>query len=125
MLNRSHPLTHLRPAARLTARLARFSVQALLIVTAVVDATLAYALDRELAEAGEFSTMLWLMFWMLLPVVLITVASLLWSWLLRRQVAHRTRQLQRELGERQQAEAALRESEGRFRDVTEAASDWI
>ena len=56
---------------------------------------------------------------------LITVAALLWSWLLRRQVAQRTRQLQRELSERQQVEAALRESEARFRDVTEAASDWI
>ncbi len=45
--------------------------------------------------------------------------------LLRRQVAQRTRQLQRELNERRQVEAALRESEARFRDVTEAASDWI
>ncbi len=125
MLNRSRLLTHPRPATRLTAGLARFSVWTLLIVTALVGATLAYALDQEPVETGEFSTMLRLTFWMLLPVALITVASLLWSWLLRRKVAHRTRQLQRELGERQQAEAALRESEGRFRDVTEAASDWI
>ncbi len=125
MLNRSRLLTHPRPATRLTAGLARFSVWTLLIVTALVGATLAYALDQEPVKIGEFSTMLRLTFWMLLPVALITVASLLWSWLLRRKVAHRTRQLQRELGERQQAEAALRESEGRFRDVTEAASDWI
>lgn len=74
---------------------------------------------------NEWPALLRMIFWFLAPVVLITVASLLWSWLLRQRVIHRTRQLHRELGERQQAEAALRESEGRFRDVTEAASDWI
>ena len=76
-------------------------------------------------DMNEWLTLLHITFWLLIPIVLITIASLLWSWLLRRRVAHRTRQLQRELSERQQAEAALRESEGRFRDVTEAASDWI
>ena len=40
-------------------------------------------------------------------------------------MAQRTGQLQQEGNDRQQAEAALRESEARFRDVTEAASDWI
>jgi PAS domain S-box-containing protein len=54
-----------------------------------------------------------------------TVAALLWSGLLQRQVALKTRQLQQELDERRQAEAALRASELWFRDVTEAASDWI
>ena len=86
-------------------------------------------LDRWLGAAGpetsEFEVMLRYTVWLLMPLGLITVAALLWSWLLRRQVAQRTRQLQRELNERQQVEAALRESEARFRDVTEAASDWI
>jgi len=63
--------------------------------------------------------------WMLPALAAVTLIALLWSWLLGRQMAQRTRQLQRELSERQQAEAALRESESRFRDVTEAASDWI
>jgi PAS domain S-box-containing protein len=121
MLNRSRLVTR----SLVTAWLARFFVWALLIITAVVGTTLAYDLGQESVDAGELPMMLRLTFWTLFPVVLITVASLLWSWLLRRRVAHRTRQLQRELGERQQAEAALRESEGRFRDVTEAASDWI
>lgn len=64
-------------------------------------------------------------FWTLFPLAAVTIIALLWSWLLQRQVAQRTRQLQRELSERQQIEAALRESESRLRDVTEAASDWI
>ncbi|MCB1820284.1 MAG: PAS domain S-box protein [Candidatus Competibacteraceae bacterium] len=64
-------------------------------------------------------------FWISTPMALVVVISLIWSWMLHRRVLHRTRQMQRELSERQQAEAALRESEMRFRDVTEAASDWI
>jgi PAS domain S-box-containing protein len=72
-----------------------------------------------------FMAMLRYTFWMLFPLAVVTLVALLWSGLLRRQVAQRTRQLRRELSERQQAEAALRESESRFRDVTEAASDWI
>ncbi len=63
--------------------------------------------------------------WILAPLAAIAVAALLWSSLLRRRVAQRTRQLQQELNERRQVETALRESEARFRDVTEAASDWI
>ena len=63
--------------------------------------------------------------WMLIPITLLAVATLLWSWSQRRQAARRTRQLQRELNERRRVEMALRESEARLRDVTEAASDWI
>ena len=125
MLNRSRLLIRPPAAARLAAWLARFFVLALLIMTAIDGTTMAYEPGQEPVDTGELPMMLRLTFWTLLPVVLITVASLLWSWLLWQQVAHRTGQLQRELGERQQAEAALRESEGRFRDVTEAASDWI
>lgn len=119
MRNPSPLLPRPPPPTGLTAWLTRLFVLALLTLT-VIDAVADVAADTE-----ELPALLRMTFWLLLPVILITVASLLWSWLLRRRVAHRTQQLQRELGERQQAEAALRESEGRFRDVTEAASDWI
>ncbi len=75
-------------------------------------------------DMGSWTTLLPYL-WLLVLLAGIAVAALLWSWLLRRQVAQRTRQLQQELSERRQVEAALRESETRFRDVTEAASDWI
>ena len=59
------------------------------------------------------------------PLALLAAAALLWSWLLKRQVKQQTRELEYELNERRQAEKALRRSEAYFRDVTEAASDWI
>ncbi len=76
-------------------------------------------------ETGGFIVMLRHAVWLLIPLGMVAVAALLWSWVLGQQVAQRTRQLQQELHERRQAEAALRESETRFRDITEAASDWI
>ncbi|MCC9000104.1 MAG: PAS domain S-box protein, partial [Candidatus Contendobacter sp.] len=76
-------------------------------------------------ETGGFIVMLRHVVWLLVPLGVVAVAALLWSWVLGQQVAQRTRQLQQELHERRQAEAALRESETRFRDITEAASDWI
>ena len=76
-------------------------------------------------ETAGFTVMVRYVFWALIAVTVIAVAALLWSWLLGRRVAQRTRQLRRELSERRQVELALRESEARFRDVTEAASDWI
>lgn len=79
----------------------------------------------ETPQLSGFMGMLRYTFWMLFPLTAVTLLALLWLGLLRRQVAQRTRQLRRELSERRQAEAALRESESRFRDVTEAASDWI
>lgn len=63
--------------------------------------------------------------WVSVPMVLAVIVSLLWSWMMRQRITHRNQQMQRELTERLQVEAALRESEVRFRDVTEAASDWI
>ncbi|MFO1422192.1 MAG: PAS domain S-box protein [Candidatus Competibacteraceae bacterium] len=82
-------------------------------------------LDPARQEPEGFTGMLRYTLWLLVWLGVVAVAALLWSWLLRRQVAQRTRQLLRELSERQQVEVALRESEARFRDVTEAASDWI
>lgn len=63
--------------------------------------------------------------WILIPAVLVFAAVLAWSWLLYRKASSHAQQLQQELSERQRVEWALRESETRFRDVTEAASDWI
>ena len=95
------------------------------------------SVEREIAPDHEFSAstakpeanglvaMLRYTGWLLSMLGVITVAALSWSWLLRRQVAQRTLQLQQELAERRQVEIALRESEARLRDVTEAASDWV
>jgi len=44
---------------------------------------------------------------------------------LERRVANRTRALEDEIVERRQIEAELRNSEERFRDIAEAASDWF
>ena len=77
-------------------------------------------LGQESVDLRDFVTT-----WVLIPVTLLAVATLLWSWAQRGQAVRRTQQLQRELNERQRVERALRESEARFRDVTEAASDWI
>ena len=86
-------------------------------------------LDRWFGPAQQdthgFTALLRHAVWLLIPLGMITVIALSWSWLLQRQVTQRTQQLQRQLNERRQVEIALRESEARFRDVTEAASDWI
>ncbi|MDQ5908521.1 MAG: hypothetical protein QG599_612 [Pseudomonadota bacterium] len=124
MLNRTCFLSRSPPFAWL-AQLARWFLLASGFLITITGTVAAYESGQDQGATGELSPLLRLMFWALIPVMLVTVASLLWSWLLRQRVTHRTRQLQRELGERQQAEAALRESEGRFRDVTETASDWI
>ncbi len=79
---------------------------------------------REPTNHG-FKTMLPYAVGLLLALSVATITTLLWSGLLQRRVAQKTRQLQQELNERRQAEAALRASELRLRDVTEAASDWI
>jgi PAS domain S-box-containing protein len=63
--------------------------------------------------------------WALIPLTAMAIGVLIWSASLKRQVAQRTRALHQELMERRLAEQALRESEDRLKDVTEAASDWI
>ena len=57
----------------------------------------------------------------LLPLVVVTVGVLVWNRALKRQVAQRTRQLEGELVERQQAECSLRESESQLKAAKESA----
>lgn len=87
--------------------------------------TVAAATAETMPVLDQWPVLMEMAFLVLVLVLLIAAVLLLGYWLLQRRVAYHTRQLQRELSERRQAEAALRESEGRFRDVTEAASDWI
>lgn len=58
-------------------------------------------------------------------MAMLAFGALLWSGMLHRQVADRTRELRRQLAERREVEMALRKSEELFRDITEASSDWI
>lgn len=60
--------------------------------------------------------------WIFLPLLLLLAGALIWTWTMRTRVAQKTRELERELGERQRAEAALRDSEERFRWVFETAA---
>ena len=60
-----------------------------------------------------------------LALFALLVGSFLWSRSLRRQVASRTEVLAQEIAERTQAEAALRESEERFRLAAETANDVV
>ena len=101
---------------------AALSISVMLLLSIPVVAT---AQSAPTLASGEFADFVNFTLGMLLPIALLSIAPLLWSWMLRKQVALRTSELRRELNERQQAEAALRESESRLRDVTEAASDWI
>jgi len=45
--------------------------------------------------------------------------------LLEQRVKERTRELEKEIEQRRQAERAMRESESRFRDFTEVSADWV
>ena len=63
--------------------------------------------------------------WVLVPAGLVAAAVLVWVWLLRRQVAQRTRDLQVELAERRRAEQALGESHALLRAVVEGVPDAV
>ncbi len=60
-----------------------------------------------------------------LLAVLILSAVLAWNRILKRQVAERTRELATELGQRQQAEAAYRESERRIKSIVDNIVDGV
>ncbi|MBM3301709.1 MAG: transporter substrate-binding domain-containing protein, partial [Deltaproteobacteria bacterium] len=61
-----------------------------------------------------------------LSVVLLTIGGILtWNRTLRRQVEQRNAQLQQEFAERERAQAALRDSEERYRTLFEGSSDAI
>ncbi len=121
--------TPLRPSRLCRLRFYPQAWSAALLILLALTGGLALAdsggVHQESAVTPDFGMMVRYVFWALIAVTGVAVAALLWSWLLGRRVAQRTRQLQRELSERRQVELALRESETRFRDVTEAASDWI
>jgi PAS domain S-box-containing protein len=61
----------------------------------------------------------------LLPLLLLLAGTLFWSWSLRRNVFERTMELAREIGKRKQMEQKLRESEEKFRSISDSANDAI
>lgn len=63
--------------------------------------------------------------WILIPLAVLALGALGWSWTLRRQVLQRTAQLRSELAERQRAEQALRKSEEQYRRTVETAEEGI
>ncbi len=63
--------------------------------------------------------------WVFVPLLLLLGLAILWSWSLRRTVRIRTRDLSRELAERQKAQDALRTSEARFKTIFSSAAVGI
>ena len=61
-------------------------------------------------------------FLILLPIVLLLAGAVGWTWLLKRRVSQKTRELQKELAIRKRAEKALRESEKRLSQIIEGNS---
>ncbi len=60
-----------------------------------------------------------------LPLLALLLAVGVWTWTLSKRVRQRTREFRAELAERGAVEQALRESEGRFRALADAAPDGI
>lgn len=61
----------------------------------------------------------------ILPLLALATAAFLWFWSLKRQVRRRTSALDQELLECKRVEAALRESEERYRSILNASPDDI
>ncbi|WP_082464349.1 response regulator [Dethiosulfatarculus sandiegensis] len=88
-------------------------------------------LNRWLAASGDFKVPFWV-YWSLALVLLVALFFLMASVFLRKQVNKQTHDLKvekdnlkQEVGERIRAEQALRESEGRFRDIFDFSGDAI
>ncbi len=79
--------------------------------------TAAAAEERSLLEIVTIAA------WILVPLFLVLLLSLGWTWSLRRSVARSTIELRHELAERQRAEEGRRESDARFRRMAENAPD--
>ncbi|MBI1335933.1 MAG: transporter substrate-binding domain-containing protein [Phycisphaera sp.] len=63
--------------------------------------------------------------WAVLITMMLLLVVLAWSWSLKRRVDHHTTELKHKLEEHRRAEAALTESETRFRQMSEAAPTII
>lgn len=76
-------------------------------------------------ERIEYQRILTLLIVSLVPVALILLLVLLWSWSLRRQVTKKTVELNEELAQRKRAEQELRESEERNVAIVDAIPDLL
>lgn len=61
----------------------------------------------------------------LLPLLSLLAGTLFWSWSLKKKVFERTMELAKEIGERKRTEQKLRESEEKFRSISDSANDAI
>ena len=93
--------TPLRPSRLCRLRFYPQAWSAALLILLALTGGLALAdsggVHQESAVTPDFGMMVRYVFWALIAVTGVAVAALLWSWLLGRRVAQRTRQLQREL----------------------------
>jgi two-component system, cell cycle sensor histidine kinase and response regulator CckA len=107
------------------------------VLLGILDKGLASITDKEkrainrrwiiVREKGIFtSRAFWIAFAAGLAVITLSIAGVLvWNRTLSRVVRQRTSQLQQELTERRQVEAALRESEEKYRRIVDTASEGI
>jgi len=76
-------------------------------------------------EQDVKSQVIKIIIWILLPVILILLSIILWSWSLRKQVASKTAELQKELTERKKAEQELIQERSLIRSMMNSIPDLI